>query len=79
MEPQVDICFKKDKKRRCCMDIAIFILVILVAFVIGLIIGTLTDLISLLGLGAVILFLVTLVILLIIEVIMLICCRRKNC
>ena len=39
------------------MDIAIFILVIFIAFVIGLIVGTLTDLISLLGLGAVILFL----------------------
>ena len=38
MEPQVDICFKKDKKRRCCMDIAIFILVIFIAFVIGLIV-----------------------------------------
>lgn len=79
MEPQVDICFKKDKKRRCCMDIAIFILVIFIAFVIGLIVGTLTDLISLLGLGAVILFLVTLIILLAIEAIIFVCCRRKNC
>lgn len=77
MEPQVDICFKKEKRRKCCMDIAIFILVILVAFVVGLIVGTLTDLISLLGLGAVILFLVTLVILLIIEAIMLICCKKR--
>jgi len=61
------------------MDIAIFILVIFIAFVIGLIVGTLTDLISLLGLGAVILFLVTLIILLAIEAIMFVCCRRKNC
>lgn len=77
MEPQVEVCFKKNKKRRCCEDIVIFILAIFVAFVIGLIVGALTDLITTLGLGAVILFLVTLVILLIIEAIMLICCKRK--
>ena len=79
MEPQVDICFKKDKKRRCCMDIAIFILVIFIAFVIGLIVGSLTDLITFLGTGAIVLFLTTLVVLLIIEIAMLICCRKRTC
>ena len=79
MEPQVDICFKKEKKRKCCMEIAIFIIVVLLAFAVGLIIGALTGLVEFLGTGAIVLFLATLIVLLIIEIAMLICCRRKTC
>ena len=80
MEPQVDICFKreKDKKRRCCIDLVIFVVSILLAFVIGLKIGALTGLVAFLGTGAIVLFLVTLLILLIIRIIMLICCEKKK-
>ena len=81
MESQVDICFKreKNKKRRCCIDLVIFIVSILLAFGIGLIIGALTTLVTFLGIGAIVLFLVTLLILLIIRIIMLICCKKKEC
>ena len=81
MEPQVDICFKreKNKKRRCCIDLVIFVISILLAFGIGVIIGALTGLVTFLGIGAIVLFLVTLLILLIIRVIMLICCKKKDC
>ena len=81
MESQVDICFKreKDRKRRCCIDLVIFVVSILLAFGIGLIIGALTTLVTFLGIGAIVLFLVTLLILLIIRIIMLICCKKKDC
>lgn len=79
MEPQVDICFKREKKRKCCVEIAIFITIVLVAFVVGLIIGALTGLANFLGTGAIVLFLATLLILLIIEIAILICCRKRNC
>lgn len=81
MEPQVDICFKKEKnrKRRCCIDLVIFIISILLTFGIGLIIGAFTDFVSFLGIGAIVLFLTTLLVLLIIRIIMLICCKKKDC
>lgn len=81
MEQQVDICFKKEKdcKRRCCVDLVIFIISILIAFVIGLIIGALTGLVTFLGIGAIVLFLITLFALLAIRIIMLICCGKKAC
>lgn len=79
MEPQVDICFKREKKRKCCVEIAIFITIVLVAFVVGLIIGALTGLADFLGTGAIVLFLATLLILLIIEIAILICCKKRNC
>lgn len=81
MEPQVDICFKKekDKKRKCCVDLVIFVISILLAFVIGLIIGALTGLVTFLGIGAIVLFLTTLLALLAIRIIMLICCKNIKC
>lgn len=81
MEPQVDICFKreKNKKSRCCIDLVIFVISILLAFGIGVVIGALTGLVTFLGIGAIVLFLVTLLILLIIRIIMLICCKKKEC
>lgn len=79
MEPQVDICFKKDKKRRCCIDLVIFVVAILLAFGIGVIIGSATGLVNFLGIGAIVLFLVTLLVLLIIRIIMLVCCKKRDC
>lgn len=79
MEPQVDICFKKDKKRKCCIDLVIFIISILLTFGIGLIIGNLTGLVTFLGIGAIVLFLSTLLLILIIRIIMIICNKRKCC
>ena len=79
MEPQVDICFKKDKKKKCCIDLIIFIISILLAFVAGLLIGNLTGLVTFLGTGAIALFIATLLIFLIVRVIMLICNKNKCC
>ncbi len=79
MEPQVDICFKKDKKRKCCIDLVIFIISILIAFVVGLIIGNLTGLVTFLGIGAIVLFLATLLLILIVRIIIMICNKRKCC
>ncbi len=79
MEPQVDICFKKDKKRRCCIDLVTFIISILIGFVVGLIIGNLTTLVTFLGIGAIVLFLATLLIILIVRIVMMICCKNKCC
>lgn len=79
MEPQVDICFKKDKKGKCCIDLVIFIIAILIGFVAGLLIGNLTELVTFLGTGAIVLFLATLLIFIIVRVIMLICNKNKCC
>lgn len=79
MEPQVDICFKKDKKRKCCIDLVIFIISILLAFVVGLLIGSLTGLVTFLGIGAIVLFIATLLIFLIIRIIMIICGKGNCC
>ena len=79
MEPQVDVCFKKDKKRRCCIDLVIFIVSILIAFVVGLLIGNLTGFVPFLGTGAITLFTATLVLILLVRIIMIICCDKKCC
>lgn len=80
MEPQVvDICFKKEKKRKCSIDLVIFIISLLIAFVIGLIIGALTGILVLLNLGEVITFLATLILLLVLRIINLICYKNKSC
>ena len=70
-----DNCCKKVKK--CCVDIIIFILGLLFAFVIGVIIGAQTAIFEVLGLGAFVVLAVLLGILIIIRIIMLICCKRK--
>ena len=79
MEPQVDICFKKDKQRMCCMDIVIYIISVLASFIIGLVIGNLTGLVDFLGIGAIVLFLATLLVILLVRIIMMMCCKNKCC
>lgn len=79
MEPQVDICFKKEKKGKCCIDLVIYIISMLITFVVGLLIGGLTELVTFLGTGAIALFIVTLLIFLIVRIIMIICNKGKCC
>ena len=76
MEPQVDVCFKRNKTRKCCMDLVIYIISIVVGFMVGLIIGNLTTLVTFLGIGAIVLFLATLLIIVIVRIIMMICCNK---
>lgn len=64
-------------KKRCCIDIIIFVLSILIAFTVGVIIGAVTGLFALIGLGAIIVLIVILVILLVIRILTLVCCRQK--
>jgi len=79
MEPQVDICFKKDKRRKCCIDLVIFIISILVSFVAGLLIGSLTGFVEFLGTGAIVLFVTTLFLILLIRIIIMLCENKKCC
>lgn len=66
------------KKNRCCIDLIIFILSILSAFVIGLLIGAFTGIIVMLNLGTIIAVLAILILLIILRIINLICNRNKK-
>ncbi len=79
MEPQVDVCFKNSRNRRCRIDLVIFIISVLISFIVGLIIGNLTTLVSFLGIGAIVLFLATLFIILMVRIIMMICSKNRCC
>lgn len=63
-------------ERKCCIDVVIFVLSILFALVLGIIIGAVTDLFAILGLGAFVAVAVLLGVLILVRVVMLICCRR---
>ena len=78
MGEQTD-CNKKNKKRRCCLDIIIFVLAILTAFVIGIIIGAFTGLVDTIGVGAIVSILVTFAVLFILRIVDLICFKKCNC
>ena len=69
-------CYQKNK--RCCVDVVIFILSILFAFIIGVIIGAVTGLFAALGLGAFVALAVILGILILIRSVMLICPETKR-
>ena len=71
-----DNCCPKYKK--CCVDVVIFILSILFAFVIGVIIGAVTGLFAALGLGAFVTLAVILGVLIIIRILMLACLGIKK-
>ena len=71
-----DNCCPKYKK--CCVDVVIFILSILFAFVIVVIIGAVTGLFAALGLGAFVTLAVILGVLIIIRILMLACLGIKK-
>ncbi len=82
MDSQVSICCTNNRnrnRRRCCIDTILFILSLLLAFTIGLLIGAVTGLFEVLGLGAVIVLITLLVLAIIIRIIMLLCCKRTCC
>lgn len=67
-------------KKRCCVDLALTILLIAFAFVLGVIIGALTGLFALLGLGAFIAIAVILVLLVVLRIVQLACTNKnKKC
>ena len=72
-------CQKNDcPRKKCCVDLILTILLVLFAFVIGLIIGALTGILVLLALSGFIAVAVLLGILILIRIIMLIC-NKKYC
>jgi len=79
MEPQININCRKKETTRCCIDLILGVLILLLSFTVGLIIGALTGLLAFLGIGAVVVLLVLLVILIIIRIIMLACKENRKC
>ena len=79
MEPQININCRKKETARCCIDLILGVLILLLSFTVGLIIGALTGLLAFLGIGAVVVLLVLLVILIIIRIIMLACRENRKC
>ena len=76
IEPSFEHC-EKNKSKKCCIDVVIFILSVIFAFALGVVIGAVTGLFAALGLGAFIAILVILAVLIITRIIMLACCNRK--
>lgn len=68
-------CCRKDKKR-CCIDLIVFIISIALAFSVGLLVGALTSIVILISLPAIIVLIAVLVLLLIIRIIMLKCNKK---
>ncbi len=69
-----------NKTKRCCVDLTLTILLIAFAFILGIIIGALTGLFALLGLGAFVAIAIILVLLIVLRAVMLICTRKdKKC
>ena len=71
----------KERKNRCCIDVIIFIVSILLALTVGLIIASIPVIgeILLTAIAALIVLAIILIILIIIRVIQLICNRHKCC
>ena len=65
-------------KKRCCVDLILTILLVAFAFVLGLIIGALTGILVLLGLGAFIAVAVILALLVVLSLVPLACNRKHN-
>ena len=61
---------------RCCIDIVIFIISILLTFVIGVLVGGATELATVIGTGVLI---TVFVLFIIIRVVQLLCCKIKCC
>lgn len=72
---------KKERRNRCCIDIIVFILSVLLALTVGLIIGSLPIIgtILLIAIASLIILAIILVILIIIRIIQLKCNRNKCC
>ena len=80
MEPEVDIfCKKESKKKDCsCLWIITGVVTLALFFFVGVLIESLLGVVETLGLGAVIVLLITLGILFIISLILLFCCKKTN-
>lgn len=79
MEPK---CYYEEQKcrkeKRCCVDLALTILLVSFAFVLGLIIGALTGILVLLGLSGFIAVAVILALLIVLRIVTLACCKKQK-
>ena len=64
---------------RCCIDIVIFIISILLTFVIGVLVGGATELATVIGTGGFIVLITVFVLFIIIRVVQFLCCKIKCC
>ena len=79
MESQVEVYYKKDRKKDCsCLWLILAVVAIALAFFIGVLVAALTGIIATLGIGAIIAIIVALAVLLIIAIINVICCKKDN-
>ena len=85
MEPQVEIyCKKENKKKDCsCLWLIFAIILVALAFFAGALVSTLTGFVSILGIGAIAVLIISLIILAIVALIDIICCnknyKKKKC
>lgn len=82
MEPQVNVncCMRRSNNSCCCLSIIITIFALLLVFALGVLIGGVTGLFALIGVGAFIVLLTLLAVTLIALIIYYLCrnCRRRS-
>lgn len=80
MEPQVEIyCKKENKKKDCsCLWLIFAVVVFALTFFVGALVAALTDLVAILGVGAIIALIIALGVLAVIALIALICCQKGD-
>lgn len=80
MEPQVEIYCKKENKRKDCSCLWLILAVVVFAltFFAGVLVATLTEIVAVLGVGAIIALVIALGVLAVIAIIALICCRKGD-
>lgn len=78
METNVEICYKKDRKKDYCLYLILGIIAIVLSFFIGVLVAGLTGIFAALGLGAIVALIIALAVLLIVGVIAIICCKKDD-
>ena len=69
--------FPKKEKNRCCLDVVLGGIILVLVFFIGLLVGTLGVLAEILTVGIIAALIIVFAILAILRIIALICCGRK--
>ena len=78
MEPQVTICCNGKNQKCCCLYKIIYVLIGLFAFVLGIIIGSLTDIVATIGAVYFYAIITVLIILVVLAFIYIFCNCRRN-
>lgn len=79
MEPNVEIYCKKESKKDCsCLWLILAIVAITLSFFLGILFAAITEIVGIIGIGAIITLIIALGVLLLITAINVICCNKKN-